>query len=371
MSEDYYDLLEVSRQASPDELKKAYRRKARELHPDANPDPEAEARFKLVAVAYEVLSDPEKRARYDRFGPEGVSGAGGDPFGFGGGGFGDIFDAFFGGGGFGASRAPSGPPAGSDLEVTVELEFEQAVFGAESPVTVRTAVACDDCEATGALTGTAPIACGDCQGTGQVRTVRNSILGQMVSTRPCARCGGWGQVIESPCPACSGEGRRIEERTYTVDVPAGVDSGSTLRLSGLGAVGPRGGPSGDLYVHLRVKPHDRFARHGDDLHEVLRIPLTQAALGATLAYETLDGAEDLVVERGTQTGHVARFRGKGVPRLQGRGRGDLLVELSVEVPTDLSAEQEELLRHLASLRGEEVSQPETGLLSKVRSAFRS
>lgn len=374
MADDYYDLLGVSRGASPEELKKAYRAKARELHPDTNPEPEAEAAFKQLAVAYEVLSDPDKRARYDRFGPEGLRGqGGGDPFGFGGGGLGDIFEQFFsGGGGFGGGRGGRpGPPAGSDLEVTVQLSFTDAVFGAEAPVTVRTAVVCDDCEATGMAPGTDAAACTDCRGMGQVRTVRNSILGQMVTTGPCPSCGGWGQIIETPCPSCDGEGRRIEDRTYTVDVPAGVDAGSTLRLTNLGAAGPRGGPTGDLYVHLAVAPHDRFVRRGDDLFEALHVPLTQAALGATLDYATLDGQEEVVLPRGTQSGYTQRFRGKGVPRLQGRGRGDLVVEVQVEVPADLDDEQEALLRNLAALRGETVAAPGSGLLSKVRSAFRS
>ncbi len=375
MADDYYDLLGVSRQATADEIKKAYRRKARELHPDVNPDAATEARFKEVANAYEVLSDPDKRARYDRFGPDGVrgGGGGGDPFGFGGGGFGDIFDAFFGGGGgggFGGARR-AGPPAGADLEVTVTLPFADAVFGAEVPVTVRTAVVCDVCEATGAAPGSEVTACGQCQGMGQVRTVRNSILGQMVTTGICPSCSGWGQVIHTPCEACSGEGRRIEDRTYTVDVPAGVDVGSTLRLTDLGAIGPRGGPPGDLYVHLDVQPDVRFTRHGVDLRGDLHVPLTQAALGATVVCETLDGEEQVELARGTQSGHEVRFRGHGVPRLQGRGRGDLVVTVRVDVPEGLDAEQEELLRKLAELRGETVAEGGSGLFSKVRSAFRS
>ena len=238
MPTDYYELLEVGRDANPD-------------------DPQAEAHFKEVALAYEVLSDPDKRARYDRFGPDGAAGGmgGGDPFGFtgGGGGLGDLFDAFFGGGGGGGfGRGPVGPPPGADLEITVEIDFEEAVFGAEAPVTVRTATACVTCEATGAKPGTSSNTCGECNGVGQVRRVRQSLLGQMVTTGPCGTCGGWGKVIESPCDDCGGEGRQIGDHTYTVDIPAGVDTGSTLRLSNLGAVGPRGGGTGDLYVHVRV-----------------------------------------------------------------------------------------------------------------------
>jgi molecular chaperone DnaJ len=226
------------------------------------------------------------------------------------------------------------------------------------------------CEATGAAAGTTPQVCGECGGTGQVRRVRQSILGQMVTAGPCQRCGGIGQVIERPCSECRGEGRRVEDKSYLVDIPAGVDTGSTLRLSGRGAVGPRGGGYGDLYVHVRVQPHDRFQRSGDDLVHELHIPFTQAILGARLHYETLDGAEDLVVPRGTQTGRVFRLRGRGVPSLGGRGRGDLLVHVVVDIPEHLSEEQEDAVRNLAALRGEEVAPADTGFFSRIRSAFK-
>jgi len=370
MATDYYELLGVRPDASAEEIKKAYRQRARELHPDTNPDPEAESRFKEVAVAYETLSDPDRRRRYDQFGPEGA-GAGGDPFGFGGsGGIGDIFDAFFGGAGGGFNqRGPSGPPAGADLEVGVRLTLEQAVFGAQEEVTVRTAVACETCEATGAAPGTRAETCSQCGGAGQVRQVRQSILGQMVTAAPCPVCRGRGQVIASPCPDCSGEGRNITEKTYTVDIPAGVDTGSTLRLSSFGAVGPWGGPRGDLYVHVEVAPHETLTRMGDDLLHELHLPFTQAALGAHLELETLDGTEDLVIPRGTQNGRVFRLRGQGVPRVRGRGRGDYIVQVVVDTPTDLDEEGDELLRRLAVLRGEEVAPPERGFFSKIKSAF--
>ncbi|HVX19390.1 MAG TPA: molecular chaperone DnaJ [Acidimicrobiales bacterium] len=371
MPTDYYEILGVRRDASAEEIKKAYRQRARELHPDANPgDDEAEARFKELGEAYEVLSDPTRRQRYDTFGHEGVragAGAAGEPFGFGG--FSDIFDAFFGGGdGFAGGRA--GPQAGADIEQAVEIDFEQAVFGTEAPVTVRTAAPCDACEATGAAPGTHAETCPDCQGSGQVRRVRQSILGQMVTSGPCPRCGGAGQTIESPCPECRGEGRLIQDKTYTVDIPPGVDTGSTLRLGGLGAVGPRGGGHGDLYVHVRVRPHERFQREGDDLYEELHVPFTQAALGAELSYETLDGAETLTLPRGTQTGRSFRFRGKGVPHVRGRGRGDLVATVVVDVPTDLSEEQDALVRQLADQRSEQVAEPDTKLFSRLRSAFK-
>ncbi|HUF33491.1 MAG TPA: molecular chaperone DnaJ [Acidimicrobiales bacterium] len=374
MASDYYALLGVGPGADGEEIKRAYRRLARELHPDTNPDPAATERFKEIAVAYETLRDPERRRRYDTFGPEGAAGGmgGGDPFG---GGLNDIFDAFFGSGGspFGGGRGGGGrggPPRGSDMELAVEIDFTEAIFGVTREVTIRQPVGCDTCEATGARAGTTASRCGECGGSGQVQRVRQSILGQMVTAGPCPRCGGLGETVADPCPDCRGEGRRTAERTYTVEIPAGVDDGSTLRLTGRGAAGPRGGPKGDLYVHLRVRPHDRFQRAGADLVHELGIPVTQAALGAHLSYETLDGTEDLVIPAGTQTGRVFRLRGRGVPLLDGRGRGDLLVQVVVETPTDLDQEEADLLRRLAELRGDEVAEENGSLLSKIRSAFK-
>jgi molecular chaperone DnaJ len=244
------------------------------------------------------------------------------------------------------------------------------VFGAARDVTLRVPVTCGDCSGSGAAPGTVPQTCTECGGAGQVRRVRQSILGQMVTAGPCHRCGGRGQVVTSPCPHCRGEGRRTEERTYTVDVPGGVDAGSTLRLSGRGAAGPHGGPSGDLYVPLRVRASERFQRNGYDLLADVHVPMTAGALGLVLPFETLDGEEQITIPPGTQTGRVFRLRGKGVPHVDGRGRGDLLVTITVDTPTDLSRAQEELLRQLAADRGEDVAAPETGLLSKLRSAFK-
>lgn len=376
---DFYELLGVSRTATDDEIKKAYRAKARALHPDANPDdPTAEERFKEVSLAYEVLKDPEKRRVYDQYGPEGLrgmgsGGGGGDPFGFGGGGLGDIFEAFFGGGspfGGGGRRGPAGPPRGADMEAVVDLTFEEAVFGAKTEVSLRQPVRCDTCAGSGAEEGSIPVPCTTCSGTGEVRQVRRTMIGQMVTASPCARCGGIGQMIEKPCGTCRGEGRRTEARSYTVDVPGGVDSGSTLRLTGKGAAGARGGATGDLYVHIRVKNHDRFQRDGNDLVEVLDVPMTQAALGTVLQYATLDGEENLIIPAGTQTGKTFRLRERGVPYVNGRGRGDLLVQVRVVTPYQLSKTEEELLRRFAEERGEEVSPPDKSLLGKIRSAFR-
>ncbi len=369
MVADYYELLEVARDATADDIKRAYRRLARQLHPDTNPDPTAADRFKQVAQAYEVLSDPDKRQRYDRYGPDGVNAA---SAGFAGGGINDIFDAFFGGGspfGGGGGRS-TGPPRGADLEVVVDLRFEDAVFGVRQPVEVRTAVACETCEATGAKPGTQPITCLECAGSGHVQRVRQSFLGQMVTNSVCPRCAGQGKTISDPCTDCRGEGRRIEERTYTVDIPAGVDTGSTLRLTGRGAAGPRGGGNGDLYVHVRVQPHERFTRDGIDLHCELPISFTQSALGAHLDFATLDGVEDLVVPRGTPSGREFRLKGRGVPHLERRHRGDLIVRTTVQVPDDITPEQEDLLRQLAALRGEDVAPADAGFLSRIRSAFR-
>jgi molecular chaperone DnaJ len=366
---DYYALLGVGPDATDDEIKRAYRRKARELHPDTTGgDAESEARFKEVSLAYEVLRDPERRARYDRYGPEGVDApVGGMADAFFGGGLGDIFDAFF-GGGTGASRR-AGPLRGADAEVVLELELREAVFGAEREVTVEQYSACATCAGSGARPGTTAVRCPDCQGSGELRHVRQSILGQVVTAVPCQRCGGLGEAISSPCADCRGEGRRLQRRSFTVEVPAGVDQGSTLRLTGRGPAGPRGGPPGDLYVHLVVRPHDRFTRSGDDLEAVLPVSMTQAALGATVAFDTLDGPEPITVSPGTHSGHVVRLRGRGVPHVRGRGRGDLLVHIAVETPTELTKTQEELLRRLAAERGEVVAPPDEGLISRLRSAF--
>ena len=378
-TDDYYELLGVSRNASGDEIKKAYLRLARELHPDANPDdPEAGERFKLVNLAYETLKDPERRRQYDMFGaaPRGAGGGGGDPFaGFGGAGaagFGDLFDAFFGASGMagGGARTRTGPRKGEDAEATVAIDFAEAVFGVHHEITVRLPQTCETCSGSGARPGTTPVTCGQCQGTGEIRRVRQSFLGQMVTASPCPRCGGSGEEINSPCADCKGEGRRREERTFVVDVPAGVDEGSTLRLPGRGAGGLKGGPPGDLYVHLRVRPHPTMTRRGADLLAVVHVAMTQAALGVTVPFETLDGEEELVIPGGTQSGKEIRLRGRGVPHLQGRGRGDLIVTVIVDTPDGLTKEQDELLRRLAELRGETVAAHDAGLMSKLRGAFK-
>jgi len=372
MPTDYYELLGIGRSATDDEIKRAYRQLARALHPDANGgDPESEARFKEVSVAYETLRDPERRRRYDMFGPDGARGApsGGEGFG---GGLGDLFDAFFGGaaggGGFGNSR-PSGPRRGDDVEVVLDLRFEEAVFGVERAVSWRGPVSCESCSGSGAKPGTTPATCPECKGAGQVRRVRQSILGQVVTSAPCTSCRGFGEVIVSPCPDCRGEGRRLDDRTVTVEVPPGVDEGTTLRVSASGSPAPRGGVPGDLYVHLRVARHERFVRSGNDLVTQLHVAFTQATLGAELEVETLDGTESVSVTPGTPSGKVIKLRGHGVPHVRGRGRGDLLVEIVVDTPHGLDKEQEQLIRELARLRGETVASGEGGLFSRIRSSL--
>ena len=369
MPRDHYEVLGVDRDADAAEVKSAYRRLARQHHPDANDgDSAAESEFKAVAASYKVLSDPEARQSYDRFGHDGPSaGMAGDPFG----GINDIFESFFGGGGVGGGgRRRSGPRPGEDLETTILVDFEEAVFGSEEEITVRTAVACTSCEATGRTPGTSAEQCGGCRGSGQVRQVRQSVLGQMVTAAPCPTCSGRGEVFPDPCVDCRGEGRRVEECSFTVNVRAGVDDGTTLRLTGRGAVGPRGGPTGDLYVSVRVRPHPVFERHGSDLYHRLHLPVTQAALGVELDYETLDGDVEVRIPAGTQTGEVFRLRGSGVPHLQGRGRGDIVLEVVVDTPTGLSAEEDKLFRSLAVERGETVGEPGDGLISRIRSALR-
>ncbi len=360
MSErDYYDVLGVSPAATADEIKQAYRRLARESHPDRNPDdPTAEERFKALAAAYEVLSDPERRANYDRFG---TAEAPSNPF--------DIFSAFFGDAGLSGfgGHSRSAAATGADVETVLEVDLADAVFGGAQDVTVNLAVPCEDCEATGAAAGTDAVGCVDCSGTGQVRQVRQSVIGQLVTAGPCRRCAGLGRYVESPCRSCRGQGRIRGERTYSLDVPPGVDTGTVLRLSGRGGVGMRGGPHGDLYVQIRARPHPTLARHGDDLLARVEIPMTQAALGGRVTLETLDGPQELRIVPGTQSGQTMVCRYKGVPRGRGRGRGNLLVEIAVMTPENLDGEQTGLLAELAERRGEEIDSG--GLRSRIRSTF--
>ena len=319
------------------------------------------------------VSGCSSRARYDRYGPEGVFGsqAGAGGFNFEGG-LSDIFEAFFGSMG-GAAPRRRGPQPGSDAEVRVDLEFAEAVFGCRKEISVRLPQTCASCAGRGTAPGTDPVACADCQGTGELRRVRQSLLGQVVTSVACSRCGGTGEMIPDPCRDCRGEGRRMEESTFTVEVPAGVEDGSTLRLAERGAAGQRGGPNGSLYVHLAVTPDARFERQADNLHTTLSVTMAQAALGLETEVESLDGAQRVVLAPGTQHGFVERIRGAGVPHLRGRGRGDLFVHVLVETPTGLTPEQDELLRQFAAARGEDVAARGSGggegVFSRIRSAF--
>ncbi len=368
-STDYYDILKVRRDATDDEIKKSYRKLARELHPDANGgDSKAEAEFKKVTVAYETLRDPEKRRQYDMFGANGGQNFSGDPFS---GGFGDIFDAFLGGNPFGgrSSRRRGGPPPGEDMETILDLTFPEAVFGASKSFVNRAPEPCDACEATGAKKGTFPVTCTVCNGTGTERRVRQTLLGQMVSETQCSACRGLGKMISDPCPICRGEGRKSGKQELKVEIPAGVDNGVTLRLTGKGAAGPRGGQRGDLYVHLRVAPDKRFSRDGYDLIHELHIPVTQAILGANIELETLDGTEHIAIPAGTQPNTTIRIKQKGVPQVRGARRGDLIVKVMVDIPTKLPKNQDAMVRKLAAERGEVVGDTDQGLMSKLKSAL--
>ncbi|MFA5787969.1 MAG: J domain-containing protein, partial [Actinomycetota bacterium] len=322
-------------------------------------------RFKETTLAYEVLSDPDKRRRYDTFGD--VDGS--EPvYGFGG--LGDLLDTFFGGGAFGGGFGRQAGPRlrarqGEDLALGVSLSFEEAIFGTHKDVEARSLRPCVRCEGAGCEPGTHPSACPHCQGSGQLRSVRRSVLGQIVTQTPCLNCQGSGQEVKSPCRDCRGEGRSAADHVLSLDFPAGLDDGTRVRFPGRGQAGAFGGPPGDLFVSVRVRPDKRFTRRGDDLVARLKIPMTGAALGMEVTLATLDGDEAIRVEAGTPSGHVLRFKGRGVPHRSRSGRGDLLVELEVETPKDLSGEQEKLLRELAQMRGEEVLPP-GGLFRRIK-----
>jgi molecular chaperone DnaJ len=379
MTRDYYAILGVARNATQDEIKKAYRRLARQLHPDVNPA--EEERFKEVTAAYEVLSDPQKREIVDLGGDPLAPGGGGfgpganNPFG----GFADIMDAFFGGAGGGMGRGPrSRVRPGADALLHLDLDLAETAFGTTRDLTVDTAVLCTTCNGAGSAPGTHPDTCNTCAGRGEVQNVQRSFLGQIVTSRTCPECHGVGTVIRHPCPDCAGEGRVRARRTLTVKIPPGVSDGLRIRHSGEGEVGPGGGPPGDLYVEIHERPHPVFTRDGDDLHCHFAVPMTAAALGTTVKLETLDGEETVEVAPGTQSGTVVTLRARGVPHLsRGVGRGDLHVHLDVVTPTRLDTEQERVLRELARLRGEEhadiavtTTNNGGGLFSRLRDAFK-
>ena len=351
---DLYEILGVPRDATQADIKAAYRILARQHHPDVNGDPAAERRFKEIAGAYEILSDPEKRRRYDTFGATG--GPGGSPFGD----IQDIFDMFFGaGGGFGGTvgtRRSRGPRSrtrtGEDLGTQVLLTFTEAAFGARREIEIERLVACDRCSGDGAEPGTSPSSCRTCGGTGETQEARRSIFGTIMTASPCRTCQGTGAEILDPCTRCRGRGRVNAPDRVTVDIPGGVDDGLELRVTGAGNTGPGGGAAGDLYVGIRVEPSNVYQRHGQDVHTILDVPLTQAALGADVEIQTLDGTERVRIEPGTESGELIRLRGKGVPNLNRRGRGDLYITVHVTVPRDLSKGERQLMEQLAESRGE-------------------
>jgi molecular chaperone DnaJ len=357
---DLYEVLGVDRNASTDEIKKAYRKLARELHPDVNPDPASESRFKEVAGAYEILSDPQKRQRYDTFGADGAAGQGFTDIQ-------DIFDMFFGGGlgNVGRQRGPrSRTRRGEDIGVRVRLSFKEAVFGVRRDLEIDRLVTCDRCLGNGAEPGTTPSACRTCGGTGEVQSVRRSIFGALMTSSTCVSCGGMGLEISDKCKTCQGEGRIRRPSTVTVDIPAGVSDGMELRVGGNGHAGPAGGPAGDLFVALSVEPAVAFERQGQDLYTVMDITLAQAALGADVEFEALDGVERVRIEPGTDSGTVTRIKGKGIPHLNRRGRGDLFVTLHVLTPERLNRQQRDLIEKLAELRGEKPSEASRGKLRR-------
>ena len=358
---DYYEILGISKTATESEIKSAFRKKAKECHPDLHPGDKAkEAQFKELNEAAEVLSDPEKKAKYDQFGHAAFdpSMGGQDPFsggGFGGfGDFGDILGQMFGGGfgGFGGGQSRNGPVPGDDLRYNLTVSFEEAAFGVEKELTIPREEMCETCHGSGAKPGTEPVTCKTCNGTGQVRSQQNTILGSFTSTRPCTACRGTGKIIAEPCAECRGAGRVRKNLKKKVKIPAGIDNGQSLCLRGFGSAGHRGGPSGDLYVTINVKPHRQFARKGFDLFLEMPISFTTAALGGSLTVPTLKESVKYQVPAGTQTGSTFRLRDQGIQRLNSSGKGDLLVTVNIDVPKHLNDEQRALLERFAESSGE-------------------
>jgi len=366
---DYYDILGVGRGAGDDEIKSAFRKLARQYHPDVNKEPDAEERFKELNEAYGVLSDPAKRSRYDRFGRAGVGGVGGfhdytvD--------FGDIFDELFGQFGFSGGRsARRGPRRGRDLQISLSLTFEESVFGATREIEFDRDQTCSRCQGSGAEPGTTPTRCSTCGGQGEVRQVRQTILGQMVQTTTCPNCGGRGEVISSPCKTCRGRGLERARIKKSVEIPAGVDSGTQVRIAGEGEPGSRGGPNGSLFLLLDVQDHKFFRRRENDVILNLDINLAQATLGADISVPTVDGEEQLKIPAGTQPGKVFKLRGKGIPHLRRKDhRGDQLVIVNVEIPSKLSKEQRQLFEQLAATLGTSVQPKEKGFLDWLNEAL--
>ena len=374
MPRDYYEVLGVGRQAGEAEIKKAFRRLARELHPDTNPDPTAEDRFKEAAAAYEVLSDPERRRTYDAYGHEGLRRGGGTPDFDGFGSVSDLFSAFFGGGGFetafGGGRGRSGRAAGADAAVAVEIDLADVATGTRAEVGYAVDARCGHCRGNGAEPGTPIVTCPRCQGAGQLQSVTRTPFGQMVRATACDRCGGAGRVPEQPCSVCAGRGQTRDQRTLEVDIPVGITDGQRIRVSGRGSAGDPGAPDGDLFVLVRVREDPRFVRDQEDLHTVIDLAAPLAALGTTVAVPSLEGEIPTEIPAGTQPNDVITLRSRGVPPLQGRGRtGDLHVHVNVVIPRRLTREQRELLERLSDTLSDRNLNSDEGMLSKLRRAL--
>lgn len=368
---DYYEVLGVSKSASKDEIKKAYRKLSKQYHPDINKEPGAEEKFKEVKEAYEVLSDDQKRSHYDQFGhtdPNQGFGGGGDFGGFGG--FEDIFSTFFGGGGT-RRRDPNAPRQGADLQYTMALDFEEAVFGKETEIEIPREENCETCNGTGAKKGTQPETCSHCNGTGQLNIEQNTPFGRIVNRRVCNYCHGTGKEIKHKCSTCGGTGKVKKRRKIAIKIPAGIDDGQQLRVSGQGEPGTNGGPAGDLYVVFHIRSHEFFERDGDDVYCEMPITFAQAALGDEIEVPTLHGKVKLKVPSGTQTGTKFRLRGKGVPNVRGRGTGDQHIIVKVITPTKLTEKQKQLLQEFAEISGGvPKDEQEEGFFGKVRRAFK-
>jgi len=374
---DYYEVLGINRGASDDEIKKAYRKLAKKYHPDVNPgDKTAEAKFKEINEAYEVLSDPQKRARYDQFGHAAFDQSGG----FGGNGFGgfgdfdfgdigDIFESFFGGFGGRSSRSRRDPQKGTDLKYAMEIAFEEAAFGVERSINIKRDENCPDCKGSGSKPGTSPETCKHCNGTGQIQIRQNTPFGSFVNVKTCNVCNGKGKIVVNPCGKCGGKGRIRKSVTIKVNIPAGIDDGQTISLRGEGNHGAEGGPAGDLYISIRVRPHPLFQRQGNDV--ICEIPITfvQASLGAELEVPTLDGKVRYTIPEGTQTGTIFRLKGKGIPYIRGNGRGDQYVKVHVEVPKKLNERQKAALRQFAELCGDDIHEQRKSFFNKMKDAL--
>lgn len=366
---DYYELLGVAPTATEAEIKKAFRAKARELHPDVSENPDAEPLFKEMVEAYEVLSDGERRELYDRYGHAGLRSRGYTPSSFDFGTLGDLFSAFFGDDLFGVGGRRGGA-RGADVAAEVAIELVDSARGVSRDVPVRVAVSCATCQGSGAEAGTSPVTCPACSGAGRVQEVSNTVFGQFIRAHPCGRCGGAGRIVETPCKTCDGAGRTIEEKTLPVEIPPGIHDGQRIRLGGEGHAGAPGGPAGDLYVLVHVRPDERFVREGHDLISMVDLTMTQAALGTKISVPTIDGEMELEFEPGTQPGEVVVLSGAGMPVLQGRGRGDHRLLVNVAVPRRLSEEQRGMLEQFEQSTDEETYSKDEGFFEKLKSAFR-